>query len=313
MKKDQQKLSIFLRSILLAAVLATNAFAQAQPADPNTKVAQPPASVTGPAPTTSTAPLTPQTPEAARPPAPTGPQAPAAPQLAPALPPTTGNSQVAPIAPAAGQATQPAQGSQSTAVTEVITVTTTTQSDGTQAKSVYAKPFRKLFALVKTDFGSFRIALQPNQKPITVENFVRLAEGSKATKDLKSGRISFAPFYDGLTFHRAIRGTLIQTGCPYGDGRGGPGHTIQDESNEFDTVEEGSVLMARASSKAKNSAGSQFYIMLRPLPDLTDQDTIFGKVIEGLDVVRKISEVKVDRTDRPINPVKIISITIQKE
>lgn len=199
--------------------------------------------------------------------------------------------------------------------TEVITVTTTTQKplDPPGKKSVLSSAFKKLFALVKTDLGDFRIELFHSQKPITVENFVRLAEGTKDFRDLKSGRTVRRPFYDGLTFHRAIRGTLIQSGCPFGDGRGGPGHTIQDESNDFGSVEEGSILMARSSSKAKNSAGSQFYIMLRALPDLTDQDTIFGKVIDGLGVVRKISEVKVDRSDRPVKPVSIKEVIIQKE
>lgn len=323
-RTERPNILFFLKGILLTMVCVGSAFGQAPNAQKDVAGSEPakPALVGSPvvAPTKPSVDALPEVPPS-KPPvvaspevAPTKPSVAPSPDAAPTKPISVAPTDAAPAQPG----TQPKdigapQKSTTEMTSEVVTVTTTTQPTGEPVKSVYSKPFRKLFAVVNTDFGSFRIALQPNQKPITVENFVRLAEGTKASKDLKSGRISLDPFYDGLTFHRAIRGTLIQTGCPYGDGRGGPGHTIKDESNDFDTVEEGSVLMARASGTAKDSGGSQFYIMLRPLPDLTDQDTIFGKVIEGLDVVRKISEVKVDRSDRPVTPVKIISIKIQKE
>ena len=316
--------------IILVAIAATMNLASAQEPTPGTAPTPvPPAAA--PAPSTQipvatkvpgavSTPSTLPNPQTVTPPE-THSAAPAAlpPASAPAVLPQAGTPPTATIAPppptteaSSISPTPPANTS-----TEVITVTTTTTTqkptDPLAKKSILASQFRKLFAQVKTDLGDFRIELFHSQKPITVENFVKLAEGSKEFRDLKTGRNIRRPFYNGLVFHRAIRGTLIQSGCPFGDGRGGPGYTIEDESNDFGSVEEGAVLMARSSGKAKNSAGSQFYIMLRALPDLTDQDTIFGKVVEGIGVIRKISEAKVDRSDRPIKPISIKEITIQKE
>ncbi|BEP29840.1 peptidylprolyl isomerase [Helicovermis profundi] len=141
--------------------------------------------------------------------------------------------------------------------------------------------------------------LYPEIAPNTVNNYISL---------VKKG------FYNGLIFHRVIKGFMIQGGCPDGTGMGGPGYAVKGEfsSNGFknDLVHEAGVLsMARAA--APNSAGSQFFIMHKHSPHLDGSYAAFGKVIEGMDVVDKIAETKVDRTDRPVEEKKIEVMTVE--
>jgi cyclophilin family peptidyl-prolyl cis-trans isomerase len=141
--------------------------------------------------------------------------------------------------------------------------------------------------------GSIKLELFASETPITVQNFVKLC---------KSG------FYDGLTFHRVIDGFMIQGGCPRGDGSGGPGYSIKDEfvaSLKHDTP--GIVSMANA---GPNTGGSQFFITLAPTPWLNGRHTVFGKVIEGINVVQSIGKTRTDSNDRPLEAVKIRSATI---
>lgn len=147
--------------------------------------------------------------------------------------------------------------------------------------------------------GQIKLELAPEHAPITVGNFEKL---------VKEG------FYDGLIFHRVIRGFMIQGGCPDGIGTGGPGHQIKGEF-EMNGVKNpikhtrGAVSMAR--SQNPDSAGSQFFIVHEDAPHLDGQYAAFGKVVEGMDVVDAIAGVKVDSSDRPKSEQKIKSITIE--
>ena len=140
--------------------------------------------------------------------------------------------------------------------------------------------------------------LYPEVAPNTVNNFISL---------VKKG------YYDGLIFHRVIRGFMIQGGCPQGTGMGGPGYTIKGEfsQNGFKNDlkhTEGVLSMAR--SMMPNSAGSQFFIMHKDAPHLDGAYAAFGKVTEGMDVVNKIAEERTDYSDRPLKTQKIKSMTV---
>ena len=138
----------------------------------------------------------------------------------------------------------------------------------------------------------------PEIAPNTVKNFVSLV--SKG-------------YYDGLIFHRVIKGFMIQGGCPEGTGMGGPGYSIKGEfsGNGFtNDLKHTKGVLSMARSMMPNSAGSQFFIMHETSPHLDGQYAAFGKVTEGLDVVDKIASVKTDYSDRPIEEQKIKSITV---
>ncbi len=125
-------------------------------------------------------------------------------------------------------------------------------------------------AVIEMDAGKIVIEFYDKDAPSTVANFVKLA---------KQG------YYDGLTFHRVVPGFVVQGGDPKGNGSGGPGYTIKDEFNSRKHLT-GTVAMAR--TPAPNSAGSQFYITLAPQPPLDGKYTVFGQVVEGMDLVMKI-------------------------
>ena len=140
--------------------------------------------------------------------------------------------------------------------------------------------------------------LYPEIAPNTVNNFISLV--SKG-------------FYNGLIFHRVIKGFMIQGGCPSGTGTGGPGYQIKGEfsMNGFNNPlkhTEGVLSMARAMHP--DSAGSQFFIMHKTSPHLDGQYAAFGKVIEGLENVNKIAETRTDWSDRPVDPQVIRSVTV---
>ena len=149
------------------------------------------------------------------------------------------------------------------------------------------------------DFGEIEAELYKDVAPITVDNFLKLVNKG---------------FYNGLTFHRVIRGFMIQGGCPIGNGTGGPGYTIKGEfaANGVRNPlkhEAGVLSMARAMDP--NSAGSQFFIMHKAAPHLDGQYASFGKVTKGMDVVNKIACVATDFRDKPLKPVVIESIVVK--
>ena len=141
--------------------------------------------------------------------------------------------------------------------------------------------------------GTIKVELFANEAPITVQNFMKLCGNG---------------FYDGLIFHRVIAGFMVQGGCPIGDGTGGPGYVIKDEfvaSLKHSTP--GILSMANA---GPNTGGSQFFITLAPTPWLDGKHTIFGKVTEGMEVLRSIGKVRTNNHDRPLEAVKIKSAKI---
>jgi peptidyl-prolyl cis-trans isomerase A (cyclophilin A) len=167
------------------------------------------------------------------------------------------------------------------------------------------------FAHFKTTLGDFTIELFEDKAPKTVANFTTLADGSKEWKHPKTGESSKKPFYDGLVFHRVIEGFMIQGGDPLGQGFGGPGYQFEDEFHPDLRHDRAGVLsMANA---GPNSNGSQFFITLGPTPHLDRKHSVFGRVVEGLDVVEKIGRVQTDRNDRPATPVVMNKVTIERK
>ena len=143
--------------------------------------------------------------------------------------------------------------------------------------------------------------LYPEVAPNTVNNFISLIN---------------AKFYDGLIFHRVISGFMIQGGCPDGNGMGGPGYSIQGEFSHNGIANDlahtaGVLSMARAMNP--NSAGSQFFIMHKDAPHLDGEYAAFGKVIEGMDVVNKIATTMTDYNDRPMEPQKMVKVTVDTQ
>jgi peptidyl-prolyl cis-trans isomerase B (cyclophilin B) len=129
-----------------------------------------------------------------------------------------------------------------------------------------------LFATFDTDRGQIKLELYPDKAPLTVANFVNLARRG---------------FYDGLNFHRVIADFMIQGGCPEGSGRGGPGYRFEDETGNGVRHERGVLSMANA---GPNTNGSQFFITHVATPWLDGKHTVFGKVVEGLDVVDAVRQ-----------------------
>ncbi|MDP2841323.1 MAG: peptidylprolyl isomerase [Candidatus Methanoperedens sp.] len=137
-------------------------------------------------------------------------------------------------------------------------------------------------AVLETVKGTIKFELKETEAPITTKNFIDLAQKG---------------FYNGLSFHRVIRGFMIQGGCPKGDGTGGPGYSIRDEFHPKLKHTKGAVSMANA---GPNSGGSQFFITEAPQPHLDGKHSVFGQVTEGQNVVESIK--KGD---------KILKVTIQ--
>ena len=168
-----------------------------------------------------------------------------------------------------------------------------------------------LHAHFMTSEGNFTIRLFDDKAPKTVANFVELAEGTREWTDSKTGQKVKRAFYDGLVFHRIISGFMIQGGCPLGTGTGGPGYKFADEFHPtLRHTKAGILSMANA---GPGTNGSQFFITLAETPWLDNRHSVFGEVSEGMDVVEKIGKVQTGSGDRPIKPVTIQSVTIQRD
>ena len=144
-----------------------------------------------------------------------------------------------------------------------------------------------------TNKGNFKIELYVDKAPVTTGNFIKLVDDG---------------FYNDLIFHRVIPNFMVQCGCPHGTGRGGPGYTIRDEFHpDLKHDSKGMLSMANA---GPNTGGSQFFITVAETPWLDGKHSIFGKVIEGMEVVDSISKVEKDRNDKPLQNVVVNSIKI---
>lgn len=177
-----------------------------------------------------------------------------------------------------------------------VLFTTGCSAAGMNDKDKGAKKMANPIAVFETNHGTFEIELFEDKAPITVKNFIDLAEKG---------------FYNGLIFHRVIDGFMIQGGDPNGTGTGGPGYTIPDEFHkDLKHDSEGVLSMANA---GPNTGGSQFFITLAATPWLDGHHSVFGKVVKGMDVVREIGKVDTDFQDKPLAKVVMEKVTIRRE
>jgi peptidyl-prolyl cis-trans isomerase A (cyclophilin A) len=169
-----------------------------------------------------------------------------------------------------------------------------------------------LLAHFTTTDGNFTIQLFDQDAPKTVENFVGLAEGTKEWTDPRTRKTGAGGYYDGTVFHRVIEGFMIQGGDPLGQGTGGPGYKFADEFSPKRRHDKAGVL-SMANSGA-NTNGGQFFITLAPTPWLDNKHSVFGEVVEGMDVVKKIGSTATSKPgDRPLKPITIQTLTIERK
>ena len=180
-----------------------------------------------------------------------------------------------------------------TLLTLVSSLMTTKAADSKLADGVYAE--------FQTSKGKIVCQLEFEKTPLTVANFVGLAEGTKNySTDGKDPKKQDKPFYDGITFHRVIANFMIQGGCPQGRGTGGPGYKFKDECRA-DLKHSGPGILSMANA-GPSSNGSQFFITHGPTPHLDGKHTVFGRVVEGQDVVDRIA------TGDKITTLKIVRV-----
>lgn len=162
-----------------------------------------------------------------------------------------------------------------------------------------------LFADIKTSEGDIIVRLEQDKTPVTVANFVSLAEGSNpfVSEEYKDKK-----YYDGLTFHRVMKDFMIQGGDPLGMGTGNPGYKFMDEFNDSLIHDKKGILSMANSGPGTN--GSQFFITHKPTPWLDGIHSVFGEVVEGMDVVDSIANVPVGAGNKPVEPVKMNTIEI---
>jgi len=168
-----------------------------------------------------------------------------------------------------------------------------------------------VYARFSTTEGPFTVRLFHDKAPKTVDNFVGLAEGTREWTDPRTRKKTNARYYDGVIFHRVIDGFMIQGGDPLGQGIGGPGYTFADEFHPSLRHDRAGILsMANA---GPNTNGGQFFITLGPTPHLDDRHSVFGEVVEGMDVVRRIGSTATGAADRPVKDIRIESVTIERK
>ena len=230
--------------------------------------------------------------------------------------------------------TSTTQGNNNTTSSPTESPSPTNESPRDQLSKSTQELMRKknVFASIHTSLGNMKATLYHVRSPKTVANFIQLAKGEKGQKvkevsirramenkkdqtKTKKGdqeKEENVPFYDGLIFHRVIPGFMIQTGCPYGTGTGGPGYQFEDEFHK-DLRHDVPGILSMANS-GSNTNGSQFFITLAPTPWLNDKHSVFGKLVEGMDVVQRIANVKRNPlNDKPAREIKILKITISGE
>ena len=173
------------------------------------------------------------------------------------------------------------------------------------------KPLKNgLYAIFNTELGKFTAQLYEKDTPNSVVTFVELAQGTLAWRDPKTNTMVKRPLYDNTTFYRVLPGQAIQGGSPNGTPAFDCGFTIRDEMLPGLMFSQSGKL-AVANAGAPDSGACQFFITTGPIASWNGKYAIFGQVVEGLDVIGKIDKVPV-HGDQPVNPVKLISVTIQR-
>ena len=168
------------------------------------------------------------------------------------------------------------------------------------------------YAHFTTSEGKFTIQLYDQDAPKTVENFVGLATGAKEWTDPRTGRKSTAPYYNGTVFHRVIDGFMIQGGDPLGTGTGGPGYTFRDEFHPSLRHSKAGILSMANAGPGTN--GSQFFITLAATPWHDNKHSVFGEVVDGMDVVRRIGSTPTGKPgDRPVKPITVETVEIRRD
>lgn len=183
-----------------------------------------------------------------------------------------------------------------------------------KAKATKSKDDKKgkdMIAVFETNKGTFKIKLFADKAPKTVENFVGLAEGTKEWTDPKTGNKVKKAFYDGLKFHRVIPNFMIQGGDPLGTGTGGPGYRFEDEFPAGAPRHDKPGILSMANA-GPGTNGSQFFVTVAATPWLDGKHTVFGEVIEGMDVVESISKAPTGAMDRPVEDIVIKHLKIEK-
>lgn len=181
--------------------------------------------------------------------------------------------------------------------------------------SVHAVPTDPgVYAVFHTSLGEFVAKLNHEKVPRTVASFVGLAEGSQTWLDFRDGRLRQDAYFDGLTFHRVVPGFVIQGGSRNGLGNDGPGYQFKDEFHADLRHNKAGILSMANSGPSTN--GSQFFVTLAPTPHLDDKHSVFGEVVEGMDIVTALGNVPVTlnlrsgQIDLPVTPPVIESISI---
>jgi len=183
------------------------------------------------------------------------------------------------------------------------------------AASKPATPARDpgLYATINTSMGPIVAVLFEKETPAAVRNFVALSRGGKAWTDPKTGQKVTRPLYSGTIFHRVIPGFMIQGGDPEGSGMGHGGiEPLPDEFSKTTNFDRPGRL-AMANTGTPRSSTCQFFITEVPYPSLNGKYILFGQVVEGQELVTKITHVPTDANDRPKTPIKIVNITIKRE
>ena len=182
----------------------------------------------------------------------------------------------------------------------IITVSCTRKTTSVEVDASAIDTAKAPVAIITLETGEvIKVSLLPDIAPNTANNFIALSEEG---------------FYDGLIFHRVMEGFMIQGGDPLGTGMGGPGYTIKGEFNEngfSNGLKHTRGVISMARTRDMDTAGSQFFIMHKDSETLDGKYASFGFVTEGLEVVDRIAQVKIDKNDKPLVPIVIESITIE--
>ena len=167
-----------------------------------------------------------------------------------------------------------------------------------------------LLAHFTTSEGNFTARLFDAEAPNTVANFTGLADGSKEWTDPRSGKKVKQPYFNGTIFHRVIDGFMIQGGDPLGQGTGGPGYTFADEFHPKLKHDKAGILSM--ANRGPNTNGGQFFITLAATPWLDNKHSVFGEVVDGMDVIQKIGKTATGANDRPVKPITVQSVKIER-